>query len=460
MNKKYIEGFSEDIVIDINNLKEKCIFLIRNIEQNAKKYKEYIKNETKEFQKIKERSNNNVIFTPENLLNNSPITILDAPWGAGKTYFIESLCKYIMNKEISLDYIEKIIVVDSWRYSISRSIPNDFIFYLVDNLASTLNLKNKAKDKFFTFLNQVPLSIVNNAIGTSLKIKENQLKELHSDKIIDSLNKYINKTILVIVDNIERIGENGWEILKTIQRLAMLNNLIFLLPMNKAKLVSEKLQHSEWKIEKYINIPFYKFKQDYVGLLKKYGLSDDLLEDINNLLSTKIDEECLSIRELDKILSKRDIGDNFTNKYKSLIFFNEIWPLQNKIKNIILKDIESFLTIIEDIKNDINSFNNLFFTNYSFHNYQPIYYNYQPNNYNVFRNIMTTIKEYFKLNIIEPTTLDLTKFIKKIAENKKDLKFYIKSIEQIEKDVDFNKYIKEKSDLVKKENKIIIDNNK
>lgn len=425
MNKKYIEKFSRDIVIDNNNLIDKCEFFIRDIEKNAEEYNEYIKIESDKFKELS-KNNDKVIFTPENLLNISPITILDAPWGAGKTFFIESLCKYVINAEIKLKYIKKIIVIDSWKYSISNAIPTDFIFYLVENLAITLKLKDDIKNLFINFLNFTAISIVNKFIGTSFKIDNKKLEDLHIDDVINKLNNYIEEPILIIVDNIERIGENGWDILKTIQRLAMLNNLIFLLPMNKEKLVSEKLLNSEWKIEKYVNIPFYIFKQDYTGLLKKYDINDKLIGIFNNLLSTQIDGECLSIRELDKILSKENINKNFNNKYQGLIFFKEIWPLEDSIKKIITTDIELVLSKIEEIINYIDSFKDLFRSNG--------YYN-----------IIELIKKHFEINIESPNILENREFLKKIKSDKKEIDHYCSCIYDIDK-INFDDFINKQID--------------
>lgn len=422
MNKKYIENFSREIVIDNNNLIDKCEFFIRDIEKNAREYNEFIRIENDKFNELS-RNNNKVIFTPENLLNISPITILDAPWGAGKTFFIESLCKYVINDEIKLNYIKKIIVIDSWKYSISNAIPVDFIFYLVENLAITLKLKDDIKNLLINFLNFTAISIVNKFVGTSFKINNKKLEDLHIDEVIDKLNNYINEPILIIVDNIERIGENGWDILKTIQRLAMLNNLIFLLPMNKEKLVSEKLKNSEWKIEKYVNIPFYLFKQDYTGLLKKYYINDELIDIFNDLLSTQIDGECLSIRELDKILSKENISKNFDNKYKGLIFFKQIWPLEDSIKNVITTDIELVLSKTEEIINHIDSFKNLFSSS--------DYYN-----------IMELVNKHFEINVESPNILEYREFLKKIKSNEKEIDHYCSWIGDIDK-INFDDYIKD-----------------
>lgn len=435
---KYVEKFSKDIIINHDNLKEQCTFFIRNIEKNSKKYKDEIEYAKEEFDNLK-TNKKEVIFTPENLLNISPITILDAPWGTGKTFFIESLCKYILKGEIKLDYIKKIIVIDSWKYSISSTIPSDFIIHLVENLAATLKWKNKIKMLFINFLNSFTFSILNGAIGLSFKIGGKKLEELPTDKIVDKLNKHIKVPILVIIDNIERIGENGWEILKTIQRLAMLNNLIFVLPMNKNKLVNEKLTNSEWRIEKYINIPFYTFKQDYIGLLKKYNIKDDLTSILNDLLSTQINGECLSIRELDKIFSSEEhVQENFKNKYKALIYFKEIWPLEQEIKSIIFKDIEEFIYIIEGILNDVDGFNNLF-------------------NSNEFINIAEKVFKYGNLDVNNPSTLEYIDFLNNMFSNKRELIKYCSCIESIKK-INFDEIISENSDL-KKEKVLEVEKN-
>lgn len=420
MNNKYIEKFSRNIVINTSNLKNQCDYFINHLEKKAKKYAENIKKESDEFNKLYKK-NKKIIFTPENLLNVSPITILDAPWGAGKTFFIESLCKYVLKDEIKLNYIKKIIVIDSWKYSISNVIPTDFIFYLVEKLASTLKLKDDITKLFINFLNSSAVSMFNKFTGTSFKIKDKNLENIHIDDVIDKLNDCIKEPILIIVDNIERIGENGWEILKTIQRLAMLNNLIFVLPMNKDKLVKEKLGNSEWKIEKYINIPFYIFKQDYIGVLKKYNIRDDLVGIFNYLLTQQIDGECLSIRELDKILSEENIDENFENKYKGLIYFNEIWSQEDESKKFIIDDIELFLNIINEIKGCIDLFNDMF----------------QKNEYH---NIVDQVYKHAKVEIENYIPIGYVDWFKNIQTNIKKINYYWSSVEVI-KEIDFQKLI-------------------
>lgn len=63
-------------------------------------------------------------------------------------------------------------------------------------------------------------------------------KLVDKDDAIKKLNKYINKPTLVIIDNIERLDKDSWEIIKIIQKLQSLENFIFVLPINVNKLKS------------------------------------------------------------------------------------------------------------------------------------------------------------------------------------------------------------------------------
>lgn len=55
------------------------------------------------------------------------------------------------------------------------------------------------------------------------------------EKYLKKLNKLIDKPVLVILDNIERIRKDSWEIIKTLQKLAELDNFIFLLSLKIKK---------------------------------------------------------------------------------------------------------------------------------------------------------------------------------------------------------------------------------
>lgn len=325
----YEENFSHQINIDVDNIKIECEKFLSNLIEDVKKFKEDFNNYKIKFNSIKNKKSENIeniLYTPEAILNSSPITLINAPWGSGKTFFIESLCEYILTGEIKLKYINKIIVIDAWKYSASTLIPNDFVNHLIDKLASGYKKRKKIKKTFYSFLNSVPLAIINNKLGIDIKIDEKN--NLSVEDSIDTLNKYINKPVLVVLDNIERIGSSWWDVIKIIQKLVVLENFIFLLPVYREKLQPEG--DSEWSIDKYVSIPIYNIKTNYDSVLKDY-FDKKYLQELKYILNININGECLNLRQLNNLLNKHFRNIVFSNKYEMLYKFKKyIWnPIDN-----------------------------------------------------------------------------------------------------------------------------------
>ena len=82
----------------------------------------------------------------------------------------------------------------------------------------------------------------------------------------------------MIVDNVERIGKEAWEIIKIVQKLTSISGFIFLLPMNAYAInnVISRNDNVECQIEKYIDIPMYIFQQNYTCILENYGIKKNM----------------------------------------------------------------------------------------------------------------------------------------------------------------------------------------
>lgn len=360
----YEERFSNEIIITTNNIKEQCEKFLNNLIKNTKEFKKQHNKYKKEFDDLKNKGkekNKRIIFTPENILNSSPITLIDAPWGSGKTFFIENLCEYILSGEIELDYIDKIILIDAWKYSTSTMMPDDFIDHLLNEL--TRGYKTKMIIKIWianllvsirpiiSLTNSKFLDTIMNFFICLLQPKSYIKKDI--EYFIKKINKKFTKPILVVVDNIERIGSGWWEIIKIIQKLVALDNFIFVIPMYKEKL---KLENgSEWSIDKYISIPSYTLKNDYACVLKKHNFKHEYLNDLTNLLNEKVNGEVLNLRQLSNLLSSNLNDRKFSNKYEMLYWFeNNIWPSE-KHKS---KFRDDFLNRI--VRSDIDKLNKNF----------------------------------------------------------------------------------------------------
>jgi hypothetical protein len=80
---------------------------------------------------------------------------------------------------------------------------------------------------------------------------------------------------------------------------------------------NENKKNDEYPIEKYIDLPIFEFKQDYLSFLKNNGVNQKDAVIINNILNTEIDGQKLSIREVEQRFNKNDIFKE-NNKYLKL----------------------------------------------------------------------------------------------------------------------------------------------
>ncbi len=343
---------------DQNEIDETSNLFLNYLEND---YLEFRKNWTEsinEFKKYEKKSNKKgVYFTPEKVLIKSPITILDSPWGIGKTYFLENTCKLVSNEKIKTREIESIIIIDALKFSICNSIPTEFI----EELMLKFSWKNKAirivKKCFCIIFNIYFLSRINQKYN--LLLSKLLYKKPTHEKAIKILNKTFSKPTLLIIDNIERMNEKSWEIIRTIQKLTILDNFIFLLPINKNVLNKNfEEKNSEWIIEKFINLPYYEFKQNFSGMLKKYGMNKEQSEFINEYLKTPIDnknKKILTLRQLETNLLNLNV-EKIKNKgdISCLREISSFWNNDIKINEILKNKISDFIFCINKLSSLIN----------------------------------------------------------------------------------------------------------
>ena len=159
------------------------------------------------------------------------------------------------------------------------------------------------------------------------------------------------------------------EIIKVLQFFTCLDNFIFVLPMNKAKIKFMNYvdaEADEDSIDKYITLgTWFYFYQDFTKLLKKFSFPEMYVNDLNRILNVpqknnKKIEYILSHRELENCLNMHfdDSGNNTIveefkkNKYKGLIkFSHNIWE-----SNEIETDINKFISKIRFMKDEIYKF--------------------------------------------------------------------------------------------------------
>ena len=332
-------GNFKEILIERGDEKEfedACEIFFKTIIDEMEKFN---KERSENVKKWNEKSIDvkNIYFTPEKILKNSPLTIIDAPWGTGKTYFVENLITYFDKKikEKQELFFEKIIFLDAWKYSISKNSPKELMNALL-NAIGALNPKWK---------------------------KEREKWEKENNKKIElgynELNNFgeFPKTI-IFLDNIERLGKQAWEILKAVWQLAELKNFLFILPMNQKQLDSNLKEYSgEAFFEKYIDIKYFVFKQNYLNFLTNMRFDTKNINILNDLLNTEIKGEKISIREAENRIRANDILDlSKKNTYDMLsVFVSKIWGTEEKVHSFLKKDVIYFIETLNELKDIFNN---------------------------------------------------------------------------------------------------------
>lgn len=422
-----------------------------------KKYYDLFKNNLKEFEKKWNlKYNEHFSIIPEKKRYLSPITILDGEWGIGKTYFIETLIQNCSTSKIdliSLCGFKKIIVIDLWEYINNKEMINDIVFDIYNKLIPKSKKWNNLIKKIFK--NSLRASGVllwniftSGNLGLSYNFDKNIYKKIK--KIRNDL-KNIDPTI-IIFDNIERIDSGVNEIIKLVQKISSIDNLliIFIMNQNAFNVINKSIG-----FEKYITLgKYFEFSQDYKSYLLSRDINEFYANDINFLLKSKDDfNKNISIRDLEKKLHSNDLNKNLLkSKYDGYFYVNKyIWKCDNKIKELISKDIDKFfnkyISDFTNIRNEfVNNCKNFFpLQPQSIGTWYSYYNNYNSNNefknkqqiYSLFYKENTNIaKELEKINIffnrLEPQInikifINYEKIIdeiEKIIKNKKKKKNY------------------------------------
>lgn len=327
----------------------------------------------------------NKSITREEEFAKSPLTVLHGPWGSGKTSFIKELIKKwdALQNELKL---KNIIYIDlSQHFYSSTDVVLEFteIFYEILLCFLPKDKFNeeeiwKRVSKLFEYWLSKSSWIQNtkNFLSKSYKIAKNEynpFSELIFDntkkkmirKEVEEIVKEIKPTI-VVLDNIERLGNSISDIIQIIRFYSYFPNFLFLLPLNKTAIKFTNFEIEEEQIEKYITLDvWFEYKQNYTDLLNKYNLgcykicskSGNLVfkyvDEINEILKTPLKnqnniEYNLTVRQVKKILEKYNLDNLLTyafqeNKYKGFLFFNKfIWK-----NNVLNEDINALIKFIE-----------------------------------------------------------------------------------------------------------------
>ena len=357
--------FAKEILISqTDNLKEACENFLVELDAFYFKYLSRMKTLEQEWKdKFNDGNFDNAYFYPEKLSIKSPLTIIDAPWGTGKTHFIETLAKFFVKSTINTQRFKNIVIIDAWKHINSNNVPDDIARELANVLDRFLDDDEKSEikksEQFEKWINwiknnglksvaillhcfgiPIPIEIFNSKKNYSEDQNSNQNKQEYQ-KLLEKIDSKLKPT-LVIFDNIERMGYHAIEIIKTIQQLSIFKKFIFVIPMNKNQLTlghKNDLLLGETAIDKYISLgTFFVLKWNYIGLLKSFRCPYYYCIIIDSILKTPIaNQKQLSIRTLEICLNKFPIIETFCRKGTSegLKVLAKIWNPKSKIQSII-----------------------------------------------------------------------------------------------------------------------------
>ncbi len=315
-----------------------CNHFLDELEKQHKLFKKEVQESFKKWEKY--TKNKNVIFTPEAISKESPLTLIYGPRGSGKSYFVECLAKLLIEKigkNKGKLYFEKMICIDAWEYINSKNIYVDIVLYILsifnfDKNNKDSNSREKAEEYRAFLTNDILLPMVNGFLKTGIKGNSN------SDKAFDKLIKKINEDktwprTLIFIDNIEGLGEGTRDIIMAIKKLSKLNFIVFVLPINIKQIDSSASNAgiSEEKIIKYVDMPIFKLVQDYSVFFKNIGFNNEMSNILDNIFKRYRDDlgEHITIRVLKENAEFYDFVNYFkkNGKTKTLELFEQIFPL-------------------------------------------------------------------------------------------------------------------------------------
>ena len=347
MNLKKIDDLNK-INVEFHKRKEFLESVNKYYDEYNKSWKEY----KEDIEKSEKISNYWKTEKPR-----SPLTIFNGEWGSGKSTFFLKVDK---EKDMLLRYSNinfKYINLSEHFYEDTNPVL-EFGDILSDLLFKNLpqEEQNKIKRKELKKLllksayqllkNSKSYKLINFWYKIYKKLKDNpyEYQENKTKKEIEDLAEKIEKPIILVLDNLERLS-NCKNIINIIRFYSFLPNFIFILPIDKSSNEFLNYGNSESWIDKYITLSvWFNYEWNYSDLLEKCCFKKKYISEINEVLiyANNNGKFSFSNRALEKIFKnlKYNLVDTFNeNKYKGFLLLEKLG-----FKNSILKDdIKSFL---------------------------------------------------------------------------------------------------------------------
>lgn len=152
-----------------------------------------------------------------------------APWGEGKTSFMNLMKEYLMN-----EYKNGYIIMDfnPWIYSKKSELTHIFLDELSNKLSSYSTIFSKDLEKYADVIS----SVGNDGIKAITKTLTSKLQKTASEQFKELQNNIqsINKQIFVFIDDIDRLNcEEMEEIFRLVRITSSLPNMYFILAYDK-----------------------------------------------------------------------------------------------------------------------------------------------------------------------------------------------------------------------------------
>lgn len=343
--------------------------ILKDLLEKSWKVKNYDLKQGEEIQnKFDETSGLNA--TVDSLKNKSLITYIDAPWGSGKTYFVENLINWIkkpgQSGEVLFNFHHRneteleIDFIDAWEINNKKTIEEllidaysidveDFRDFLIKDEHINKKVKRWAK-RLGRIAWTIPKRILKGSnlrfstgsisLGLNLEslLNDQELKEAfekpfkEETEIFNSLNeekklkillasyiewKYSNNNKVIVIDNIERLdSKDRLSVINTILNWANLKGTTFIFLTNFEKIkITKDFEEDFWnKISLHETFKLTNNWQNYIENYSKDNIiiSDPALIDLKDFILNTIptffsnNEDNMDIREIKKLLDNWD----------------------------------------------------------------------------------------------------------------------------------------------------------
>lgn len=154
---------------------------------------------------------------------------ITAPWGEGKTSFMNLMKEYLMN-EYKNDYI--IMDFNPWIYAKKSELTHIFLDELSNKVSSYSTIFSRDLEKYADVIS----SVGNDGIKAITKTLTSKLHKTASEQFKELQNNIqsINKQIFVFIDDIDRLNcEEMEEIFRLVRITSSLPNMYFILAYDK-----------------------------------------------------------------------------------------------------------------------------------------------------------------------------------------------------------------------------------